>query len=138
MAYMWSTCSFAYYMIGLYVKYIPGNIYVNSIASGSSDLVANLVAGLVYEKLGIKLTFVVLFALSLVGGICLIVFGTDSGSLMIGLFVILAKFGISGGFTIVYVCMVDLFPTLFVAKSMGVCNFCARLLTILAPQVAEV
>jgi len=53
------------------------------------------------------------------------------------IFVIVAKFGISGGFVIVYVCTVDVFPTLFCSTAMGFCNFLARILTILAPEIAE-
>ena len=54
------------------------------------------------------------------------------------IFVVIAKFGISGGFTIVYVCNSDVFPTLFCSTAIGICNFASRLLTIFAPQVAEV
>lgn len=54
------------------------------------------------------------------------------------IFVIITKIGISGSFVTVYLCMVDIFPTLFLASAFGFCNFLARVLTIIAPQVAEV
>ena len=52
------------------------------------------------------------------------------------LFVLLAKFGITMSFNISYVIMNELFPTLLKATSFGVCNICARLITILAPMTA--
>ena len=48
-------------------------------------------------------------------------------------FFVLTKIGITGGFVIVYVATVDVFPTLFCATAMGFCNFGARVLNILAP-----
>ena len=136
MAYMWSACSFTYYMIAFQLKYLPGNIYTNSYASGSSELVAIAIAGYVYAKLGIKLSFSIAFIISAFGGLCILFIGEDSVFWM-PFFVILAKFGISGGFVIVYVSTVDVFPTLFCATALGFCNFFARVLTILAPEVAE-
>jgi len=52
-------------------------------------------------------------------------------------FVVLAKFGIASGFVILYVSTVDVFPTLFCATALGFCNFFARILTIMAPEVSE-
>lgn len=52
-------------------------------------------------------------------------------------FVVLAKFGISGGFVLCYASTVEVFPTLFCATALGFCNFFARVLTILAPEIAE-
>ncbi len=115
---------------------MPGNIYTNSYASGGSELVAIAIAGFIYSKLGIKLSFSAAYLLSALGGLCILFIGEDS-TFWMPFFVILAKFGISGGFVIVYVSTVDVFPTLFCATALGFCNFFARLLTILAPEVAE-
>lgn len=115
---------------------MPGNIYNNAFASGGSELVAVALGGYLYGKLGIKLSFTLLFALSSVGGICILFLGAEYLFWM-PFFVILAKFGIAGAFVIVYIATVDIFPTLFCATALGFCNFFARVLTILAPQVAE-
>jgi hypothetical protein len=94
------------------------------------------VAGLLYGKLGMKLSFTLLFSLSVIGGICILFLG-ESSTFWMPFFVVLAKFGIAGGFVIVYVSTVDVFPTLFCATALGFCNFFARVLTIFAPLVAE-
>ena len=50
---------------------------------------------------------------------------------------ILAKFGVSATFTVLYISNNRLFPTLFVATACGVCNFIARFLTIFSSIVNE-
>lgn len=136
MSYMWACCSFTYYMIALQLKYLPGSIYTNAMASGSSELLAYFLGGILYKKLGIKLSFTLLLGLSVVGGLCILFLGNTLTGWMPA-FVVIAKFGISGGFVIVYVCTVDVFPTLFCATALGICNFLSRFLTILSPMVAE-
>jgi len=49
-----------------------------------------------------------------------------------------AKFGIASMFNIVYIANAHIFPTLFSATALGVCNFAARLATIFAPLTAEI
>lgn len=137
MTYMWAACSFTYYMILIYVKYLPGNIYINTIASGFSEVLAYAVAGAIYSRMGIKITFTALFALSAVGGLLILFFGNLSDILM-AVFVVIAKFGISGGFTILYVCTNDVFPVLFCASALGITNFSSRFLTIFSAEIAEV
>lgn len=55
---------------------------------------------------------------------------------MMPFYVILAKFGVSSGYCIVYAATMDLFPTLFTATAFGICNFIACIMTILAPYLA--
>ncbi len=52
-------------------------------------------------------------------------------------FVAVARVGISAGFNLIYMMNADVFPTLFAATAMGICNLLARIITILSPQVAE-
>lgn len=136
MAYMWACCSFGYYMIIFYLKYLPGNIYNNSLSSGGTDLIAVLCAGVLYSRFGIKMAFTFLFSLSVIGGFIIIFLG-ESASVWMPVFVVICKFGISGGFVLVYCSTVDVFPTLFCSTALGFCNFGARVLSILAPIIAE-
>lgn len=76
MAYMWANCSFSYYMIVYYLKYLPGNIYNNSFASGCSDLIAIVLAGVLYSRYGLRNSFTFLLALSVLGGTLIICLGT--------------------------------------------------------------
>jgi hypothetical protein len=53
------------------------------------------------------------------------------------LYIAIAMFGNSAGFTVVYSCMQDVFPVMFCATAIGICNFTARLLTCFSAEVAE-
>lgn len=136
MAYMWAACSFCFYMIIFYLKYLPGNIYNNSLSSGVADCIAVLIGGWLYSRIGIKKSFSLLFTISTIGGFIIIFLG-DSATLLMPLFVVICKFGITGGFVIVYCSTVDMFPTLFCSTALGFCNFGARILSIAAPIIAE-
>ena len=133
---MWAAVSFTYYMIAFQLKYLPGNIYNNSLASGGSELVAIACAGLLYGRLGMKKSFSGLFGLSAFGGLMILFLG-ESSTFWMPFFVVFAKFGIAGAFVIVYVSTVDVFPTLFCATAFGICNFMSCFVTILAPYMAQ-
>lgn len=136
MAYMWAMCSFCYYMIVFYLKYLPGDIYSNTFASSGTDCLSVVTSGIIYKKLGVRKTFTFLLIFSVIGSLLIIFFGEKNEAFM-PFFVVVAKWGISGSFIVVYISMVDIFPTLFLATAFGMCNFLARVLTIVAPQVAE-
>mmetsp|Transcript_27305 Transcript_27305/g.36541 ORF Transcript_27305/g.36541 Transcript_27305/m.36541 type:complete len:120 (+) Transcript_27305:1289-1648(+) len=53
-------------------------------------------------------------------------------------FFIFNRAGIIISFTLIYLAHPTLFPTLFAATSLGMVNFSARLLVILAPEFAEI
>lgn len=136
MCYMWSSVSFCYYMIIFLLKYIPGNVYINSMSSALSEMVANIIAGFLYKYLRVKLSFIVCFSVALVGGALILFLGVDDVN-WIPVFILFAKGGIAANFVIVYIATAEMFPTLFTATAMGICNFFARFLTIMAPYVAE-
>lgn len=102
MAYMWAATSFGQYLIMIYVKYLPGNIYINSITSCIAQNIAALLGGVIYSRLGIKLSFTILFSISCAGGLLIWFVGYNDDTLM-PIFVCLAMFGCSGAFTLVYV-----------------------------------
>lgn len=53
-------------------------------------------------------------------------------------FVLLVRFGSSLNFTSCYIIQIDLFPTLFLGASFGICNVFARTVSIGAPLAAEI
>jgi hypothetical protein len=56
---------------------------------------------------------------------------------MIPIFIIIINFGVNGAFLIVYLIGVELIPTLFAARTFGICNISARTFTVLSPLMAE-
>ena len=135
MVILWSVSSLDYYLITFFMKYIPGNLFVNTSVSTTSELVAYIFSGFVYNAVGGKKAFVISFALSAIGGF-LIAFVPATG-LTIASFVLLAKFGISFAFNLVYLITPTLFPTELTTTAFGICNVFARFSTILSPILAE-
>lgn len=52
------------------------------------------------------------------------------------IFLLIAKFGLSGGFNMVYLAN-SIFPVVYATTTIGVCSLFARSITILAPEFAE-
>jgi hypothetical protein len=135
----WLVCAFNLYMISFYVKYIPGSFYMNSMAKGIAEIVGFTAAGIVVERIGVKKSLSLAFGLSFIGGIGILIYdlmGLDDGWLLPAM-ILFCLTGVSGGFQVVYSANAQLFPVLFSATALGICNFLARLSTIFAPMVAE-
>ncbi len=98
-------------------------------------MVANILAGFLYKYLRIKTLLIVCFSVALIGGALILLLGVDDAKWIP--VITFAKGGIAANFTVIYIASSEMFPTLFTATALGICNFFARFLTILAPYVAE-
>ncbi|CAI2363436.1 unnamed protein product [Moneuplotes crassus] len=127
--------SFNYYMVGFYIKYVGDNIYINILASTSSEIAGNFAFAFIQKCIGSKKSLIVCFMLSLASAIPLLFV---NNSIVIAICVFSGKFFIEGGFTVAYFVNPEIFHPLFVPFSFGLCNFVARIFTIFAPQVAEI
>ena len=78
MTYMWGTVSFTYYLISFQLKYLPGDVYNNSMASSASELLAYILGGILYKKIGIRLAFCFSYLISVVGGAMILFWGTNN------------------------------------------------------------
>lgn len=88
--------------------------------------------------LGARLSMFLMFTISVGGSFGLIfVFDSDNTTLLT-IFVGIAKFGISASFSMVFICFMELIPTIFVATLFGYGNFTARMVTVLAPEIAQI
>jgi hypothetical protein len=137
MILVWVSAGFTFYLLNFLVKYMPGDIYFNSIISGLSCF-AMLIEGLMHHKMGTKGGMVVSFAVTCISTamLCFFVDGTDQ-IILYALILFLAKSGASLALGFAYAIHIDLFPAHFVISSFGICNFFCRGLTIFAPIVAE-
>jgi hypothetical protein len=59
-------------MLSFLLKYLPGNIYVNGLMSSSSEITGYLVSGLIYRKIGVKLTYVLVLSFATLGGLSIL------------------------------------------------------------------
>lgn len=118
------------------MKYLQGDIFDNSLASAFAQGLGIVLSGIYTRYFTKKSALVVSFTVSMSGAVLIVAFGSLKIALM-PLYVGMARIGISAGFNLIYIINTDIFPTLFAATAMGICNLLARVITILSPQVAE-
>jgi len=135
MVFQWAMASMLYYFMSYYLIYLPGNTYNNTYASGGAEIVATLFGGFLIKVCNARWAFFTSNMIALLGGLCILFLGTPYEDWMPA-FVIIAKFGVSSTYMLVYAVTIDLFPTLFSATAFGVCNFVANMTTIVSPYVA--
>ena len=129
MSFVWLATSFGYYLILSLINTFDA-VYETAIVSSVSEMIAYVVAGLFYEKVGVKLSLILSFAISTAGGILILCWGLDhQDSTMFLVIFLFAKFGIACTFNINFTANSYFFPTLFAATAIGVCNFTARLVS---------
>ena len=134
MTLLWSICSMNYYTISFYIKYIPGDIFFLSYASGISDTMFYLLTAFFMSCIGFKPSYIMGFFVAFTGAMGLITINSPSFA---PIFVFICKAGICIGFTLCYSVNHLVFPSSIAASCLGACNMVARVATIFAPLVAE-
>ena len=75
MIWMWVASSFSFYLISFQIKYIKGDVFVNTVVSASTEILGFLVSGLIYQSLGgIRNTFALSYIIAIIGGVLLMSF----------------------------------------------------------------
>ena len=74
MAIIWLCGSFCYYLISYQLKYIEGDIFLNSIVSSISEIIAYIISGILFKYFGLKKSLFLSLSIALVGMICLMIF----------------------------------------------------------------
>lgn len=129
MSLVWLATSFGYYLILTLINTFE-NVYVTAFTSSASEMAAYVISGLFYERVGVKLSLILAFAISTFGGVLILAWGLDhQTSTLFFIFFLLAKFGVTCTFNINFVANNYFFPTLFAATAIGFCNFLARLVS---------
>ena len=70
----WSASSFCFYILGFYIKYIPGDIFINIIVTCVADALSSIGAGVIAQSIGTQRTLFGAYALAAIGGVLLIIF----------------------------------------------------------------
>ena len=129
MSMVWLTSSFTYYLV-LTLTNTFEHVYISGLVGSFSEVVAYIVSGLFYDRIGVKLSLVLSFGISTVGGILILAWGLQhQSSTLFFIMFLFAKFGITCSINICYAANSYFFPTLFAATAMGICNFLARLVS---------
>ena len=135
MTAMWTASSFDYYLITFFLKYIPGNIFVNTSISSLSEIAAYIFSGFFMKLMGLKISYIVAWVIGATGGLLMTIFSHDDS--LMGVFVLLSKFGVSFAFNNSYLGTPRMFPVSLCGTAFGLCNVVARFSTVLSPIVAE-
>lgn len=131
----WMVVTVGYYCVNLMLKYLAGNLFMNSYTTALGEIVGKLSGGFVIYTIGLKRMYLVAFGLAILGSILMIAFA-EYGALT-PYCVFLSKFGYSMGFLGVYFNIILLFPTILKSSSMGFCNVLGRIAGVFAPFIAE-
>lgn len=137
MIVLWTVTSFDYYMINFQLQFIQGNIFNNTMLSSISEISAYMLAGVLLEKINIKISFVVSYLISIAGSVTYMILGSTYPD-YVPYMILGTKFGVSSAFNIVYLANARLFPPILSSTAYGICNLFARVATIMAPELAEV
>ena len=142
---MYVACSFNYYMINFYMKYLPGSIYVNNICNSWADALGGLSAMFVLRYMTIKRGFIFAFFLATVSMV--IVMLCEQASLNVKIAdvvgygvpfgVLGAKFGTSMAFTFLYSGMIQFFRSDSLGLMIDLSNVIGRTSSVAAPMIAE-
>ena len=106
------------------------------IIAGVSEVCANVITGVIFDKLGLKKTYMISYVSGVICSFVYIAFGHEH-EIMIPFLLLGAFYGFSSVVMLNWVATPYLFPVIYASSTQGLCNVLARLATILAPQLAE-
>lgn len=73
MTIMWTQGSFNQFLLSAQMKYLEGNIFVNFYIFGAAGIVAVLIGGSAYSRLGLKKSYIISFVMSIIGTIGMLI-----------------------------------------------------------------
>jgi hypothetical protein len=118
------------------LKYLKGDVFLNSIVAAISDMTGYMVSGMFINRLGVKKSYSLYFFLGALGSVLYICFSHTNENL-VPILLLFTVFGISSACMTNWLTNARLFPVLYASSSHGIASFFARLSNSLAPQVAE-
>ncbi|CAI2361593.1 unnamed protein product [Moneuplotes crassus] len=132
---LFCVCCFCYQMVGFYIKYIGGNIYVNTLATCFSEILGNFCASCSQRIIGTKNTFLFFFTMTFMFSLPMIM---TRDVVLVAISIFGCKFFLEGAFMVCYYANAEFFPSLFSPFAFSFCGFFSHIIGALAPEVAEV
>jgi len=125
-------------LVSFEIKYLQGDIFVNSYTVAVAEIIAKLGAGVVLIRLGIKPLFAAAFLIAFLGAANLVQLSPLADPMYASVLIMMTKFGVSMGWVAACLSMIELFPSSLVATAFGICNVMNKSVAMMAPLVAEV
>jgi hypothetical protein len=137
LVFLWMTASFNLYMVGFYMKYIPGSIFVSTLIACLGDIPLSIGGGFLYFHFGPRVAMPIFLTVAIVGSISLITWA-KSVEALIPVVVLITRSGMKCTFDSCYLANSTIFPAIFAGTAFGICNIGAKMVTIFSPLTAEV
>ena len=134
----WQALGFTNTLVSFEMKYLEGDIFLNSFTAAFAETVAKLGAGVLLVKFGSKPLFAAAFLIAFMGATNLLLLREGADAILASAFIMMTKFGVSMGWVAACMCLIELFPASLVATAFGLCNVSNKLVCMVAPIVAEV
>ena len=132
---LWMVLTIGYYVLNLILKYLEGDMFMNSYTLAIGEIIAKLSGGLILAVLGLKRLHLLAFTFATVGCLLMAVF-YKVGALTPYL-IFFTRFGIGMGWIAVYFNIILLFPTVLKSTSAGIASIFGKAAGILAPFIVE-
>ena len=137
MTMIWLASSFNNYFLNFVIPNFDSE-YLSGIGLGIADMIAYAIGGVLCEKIGPTRAINLSWGLATAAGLLLTTYGLKhDGSWVFVMLIFIARLGVSISFNNVYLAHVPMFPTLFCATSLGICNFSARFFSAFSSQLAS-
>lgn len=134
MLFIWVATSVSYYITNFNVKYMKGDMFLNSIAMAVSECMSLFLAGYIFLKFGLLKAILSALACGTFGALLILFFEDHKDAMPI--FVLITRFGIGSVFGLIYLGNL-IFPVKYASQTLGFCNTAARLFTVMSPVIAE-
>jgi hypothetical protein len=114
------------------LKYLRGDIFLNTIVAALSEMAGYIITGLSYERLGIKRSYFIYFSIAAIGAILYLALAQLHEAL-VPVLLLFTVYGVSSSCMVNWLTNAKLFPVIFNSSTHGISSFFARLSNILAP-----
>lgn len=137
--YIWSQSGFAVYLLLFYVKFMPGDFFINYSVSGISDGLSMVYVALLSKMMGMKgiLNFITTVQILLCVGLHFAIISETQIVALMPIIIVFLRLQCSALSTYAYEINNQLFPVLMRASVFGISNFVSRPLSSLGPYAAE-
>ncbi|KAI3381222.1 hypothetical protein SNEBB_002699 [Seison nebaliae] len=127
----WIVNNMLFYGLGLNVRNLAGNIYLNFTISAIMEIISLSITHVLLDRLGRKRLLSAFLMLAGVSCMSTIFFNNNIAVIVCAM---IGKFAASSSYGIIYLYSSELFPTHVRNSAMGLCSMMARIGSMLAPQ----
>lgn len=136
MAIVQVTCLFNYHLLS-YLSNLFEQVYMTIIIMVSAEFFSYIIGGVLLEKLGTKLSLIILYLLSGIGGLLMLVYGLNHvESVAFPILFLICRFGVSAINVLFTAANARIFDIEKSATAFGLGSFFARMILSTAPVVS--